>query len=258
MDVPGISRPVLIVLVVAALLLLAGGGTKAVGLITEHTDTSTRVLPAAPSIAIDVRTGDVRVVATGRRDVRLTTKEKRSVWGGGHAEIAGAGARLHLGDRCSKVPLVDATCSVSYVLEVPRDTTVHMVAGTGDLRAENLHGDADLRAGTGDLHVIGVTGTLRLQTATGDVHVESPSSNIAVRTATGDVEVTAYDPTSVDAESNTGDVVLSVPAQSYDVDARSETGDDIVDVDRDEASPRRLRAHTQTGDLVVSAGLPVS
>ena len=230
----------LTVLIVFAVLLLAGGGTKAVGLITEHTDTSTRVLPAAPSIAVDVRTGDVRVVATGRHDVRLTTKEKRTVWGGGHAEIAGGGARLHLGDRCSKVPLVDSTCRVSYVLEVPRDTTVDIVAGTGDL------------------HVIGVTGTVRLQTATGDVHVESPSADIAVRTATGDVEVEATDPTKVDAQSNTGDVVLSVPAQSYAVDAHAETGDEIVEVDRDDASPRRLRAHTQTGDVVVSAGLPVS
>ena len=66
----------------------------------------------------------MRVVAADRDDIRLTTKEKRSAWGGGHVEVATDGSRLHLGDRCDKVPVVDAPCSVSYVLEVPRRTAV--------------------------------------------------------------------------------------------------------------------------------------
>ena len=180
------------------------------------------------------------------------------MWGGGHVEVAGDGTRLHLGDHCSKVPLVDAACSVSYVLEVPRRTDVRLAAGTGDLHVENLQGSADLRTGTGDLHAEGVSGTLRLRADTGDVRVEGPSPDITVRTGTGDVHVEAASPSSVDAQSTTGDIELSVPAQSYAVDVRAETGDELVDVDRDQASPRLLRAHTETGDIVVSGGLPVS
>lgn len=258
MDVPGIPRPVLVALIAVAVLLFAYGGTKATALITEHTDTQTRVLPGAPTIVVDVETGDVRVTATDRRDVRLTTKEKRSMWGGGHAEVAGDGARLHLGDHCTKVPVVDATRSVSYVLEVPRHTNVRVAAGTGDLHAENLDGSVDLHTGTGDVHAVGVRGALRLQADTGDVHVEGPSPEITVRTATGDVDVVASNPTTVQTQTDTGDIDYVVPGQSYAVDARADTGDETVDVQRDDASPRRLVAHTQTGDVTLSAGLPVS
>jgi hypothetical protein len=258
MDVPGISRPVLVLLIVVAAFLFAFGATKAADLLTQHTDTHTRVLAAAPTIVVDVETGDVRIAATDRRDVRLTTKEKRSMWGGGHVEVAGDGARLHLGDHCSKVPLVDATCSVSYVLEVPRHTDVRLVAGTGDLHIESLEGNADLRSGTGDLHVVGVTGTVRVQADTGDIHVEGASPDISARTDTGDIDVEASNPTTIAAQSDTGDIDYVVPAQAYAVDVHADTGDETVDVDRDDTSPRRLRARTGTGDIVVSGGLPVS
>jgi hypothetical protein len=92
MDVPGISRPVLIALIVVAVLLFAYGATKAVGLLTERTDTQTRTLAAAPTIVVHTGTGDVRIVAADRTDVRLTTKEKRSIWGGGHVRVSGDAA----------------------------------------------------------------------------------------------------------------------------------------------------------------------
>jgi hypothetical protein len=251
MDVPGISRPVLIALIVVAALLFACGATEAIGLVTQHTDTHTRVVAAAPTIVVDVETGDVRIATTDRDDVRLTSKEKRSAWGGGHVEVSGDGARLHLGDRCDKVPLVDAPCSVSYVLEVPRRTAVRVVAGTGDLRAEDLEGSTDLRSGTGDLHVVGVRGPLRLNADTGDVHVEAPSSDIVARTDTGDIRVEAGRPGTIQAQAETGDIHISVPDLTYAVDVETDTGDENVDVRRDDASPRKLRARTDTGDVHV-------
>jgi hypothetical protein len=255
MDVPGISRPVLIALIVVAALLFAFGATKAIALVTQHTDTRTHVVAAAPTIVVDVETGDVRIAATDRDDVRLTSKEKRSAWGGGHVEVSGDGARLHLGDRCDKVPVVDAPCSVSYVLEVPRRTTVRVAAGTGDLHAEDLEGGTDLRSGTGDLHVEGVRGPLRLRADTGDVHVEAPAAEVSVQTGTGDVEVVASQPRSIEVQTGTGDIDIVVPNTTYAVDAQSDSGDDHVGVDRDDASPRRVKARTGTGDVHVEPGV---
>ncbi len=249
MDVPGISRPALVVLIVAAVLLFAYGATKAVGLLTERTDTQTRTLAAAPMIVVHTGTGDVRVVAADRTDVRLTTKEQRSIWGGGVVRVSGDAADLRLNDRCDGVRVVDAACGVDSVLEVPRATSVRVVTGTGDLRAENLQGSADLRAGTGDLRAIGVTGTLRLSSQTGDVHVEGPSPDIVARTSTGDIRVEASRPRTVQAQADTGDIHISVPDLTYAVDTHTQTGDASVDVRRDDASPRRLRARTQTGDV---------
>jgi hypothetical protein len=245
----------LVVMIVVAAILLAFGTTKAVALFTEHTDTHTRVIAASPSIVVGVQTGDVRIVGSDRSDVRLTTKEKRSAWGGGHVEVSGDGARLHLGDRCDKVPVVDAPCSVSYVLEVPRDTAVHVVAGTGDLHAENLAGSADLRSGTGDLDVEGVRGALHLKADTGDVHVDASAPQASVETGTGDVDIVASQPRSISVQTGTGDINIVVPDATYAVDVQSDSGDDHVGVDRDAASPRRVRAHTGTGDVHVEPGV---
>ena len=249
MDVPGISRPVLLVLIVVAALLFAFGATKAIGLITRHTDTHTRILAAAPTIVVDAGTGDVRIVAADRTDVRLTTKERRSVWGGGHVKVRGDAAHLDLDDDCDSAFFVDDTCDVKYVLEVPRATDVRVVTGTGDLRTENLDGSVDLKAGTGDLRVIGARGPLRLDTDTGDVHVESPSSDIVARTSTGDIRVEASVPGTIRTQADTGDIHISVPDLTYAVDVQTDTGDDNTDVRRDDASPRKVRAHTDTGDV---------
>lgn len=255
MDVPGISRPILVVMIIVAAILLAFGTTKALAVFTEHTDTHTRIVAAAPTIAVSVETGDVRIIGSDRADVRLTTKEKRSAWGGGHAEISGDGGRLHLGDRCDKVPVVDAPCSVSYVLEVPRDTAVRVVAGTGDLHAENLGGSADLRSGTGDLDVEGVRGALHLKADTGDVHVEAPAPEASVETGTGDVDIVASQPRSLSVQTGTGDIDIVVPDTTYAVDVESDSGNDHVGVHRDDASPRRMKAHTGTGDVHVEPGV---
>lgn len=254
MDVPGISRPILVAMIVVAAILLAFGTTKALALFTEHTDTHTRIVAAAPTIVVSVETGDVRIVGSERADVRLTTKEKRSAWGGGHAEVSGDAAGLHLGDSCDKVPVVDAPCSVSYVLEVPRDTAVRVLAGTGDLHAENLGGSADLRSGTGDLHVEGVRGALHLKADTGDVHVEAPAPVASVETGTGDVDIVASQPRSISVQTGTGDVDIVVPDTTYAVDARSDSGSEHVGVQRDDASPRRVNAHAGTGDVHVEPG----
>jgi uncharacterized membrane protein len=50
MDVPGISRPVLVALIVVAVVLLAGGASSALSWATRHTDTQTRTIPAASTI----------------------------------------------------------------------------------------------------------------------------------------------------------------------------------------------------------------
>ena len=253
MDVPGISRPVLVAMIVVALVIFLFGATKAVGLLTEHTDAQTRTLAAAPTIVVHTGTGDVRIVAADRTDVRLTTKEKRSVWGGGHVRVSGDAGDLRLKDHCDGFPVVDDPCGVDSILEVPRATSVRVVTGTGDLRAENLRGSAELRAGTGDLHTVGVIGPLRLSTETGDVHVESPSSNIVARTSTGDIHVEASVPGTIDTQANTGDIHISVPDLTYALDVQTDTGDDNIDVEPDDASPRKVRAHTQTGDVHVHA-----
>jgi Putative adhesin len=256
MDVPGISRPVLIVLiVVAAVLFLYGAGT-ALSRVTEHTETQTRTFAAAPTVAISTNGAEVKIVASDRRDVRVTTREQRSLWGGGHVRMRGDAGGLELRDRCHDAPIVEDPCHVSMRLEVPRATSVRVATGTGDVRAENVEGSADLSSGTGDTHVIGVRGPVRVHAETGDVEVVAPAPGISVQTATGDVAIVASRPQTVRAVAATGDIVLVVPDLTYAVNAASDAGDDKVLVHVDDASPRKLEAHSNTGDIIVSTGAP--
>jgi hypothetical protein len=226
-------------------------------LLTEHTNTRTRTLAAAPSMVVVAGIGDVDVVGSDRPDVRLTTAERRSAWGGGHVEVRGDAAHLRLDDGCdgvpSGVPLLHRSCRVRYRLEVPRSTTLRVVDGTGDVRAVNLRGPTDLHSATGDVRATGVSGTLRLRADTGDVHVHAPTPDLAVQTATGDIEIVASHPRTIQADAQTGDIVLVVPDQTYAVDARSDAGAEHDVVRRDDASPRRLRVHSATGEVVVAA-----
>lgn len=252
MTVPGISRPAFVVMLVAAVALFVFGAGEAAGLLTQHTDTQTRTFGAAPIVAVTTRNADVKVVAADRSDVRLTAKERRSVFGGGHVSMRGDAGGLNLRDSCHGLPVIDDPCHVSVRLDVPRGTAVRVISGTGDVRAENLEGGVALRSGTGDLHVIGVRGPVRAHADTGDVDVVAPAPDISVQTATGDVAVVASHPRTIRAESATGDIVFVVPNLTYAVDAASQAGDDKVLVHGDERSPRKLRAHSDTGDIIVS------
>ena len=256
MDVPGITRPVLVVLIVAAVVLFAYGAGTAVGRLTRHTDTQTRTFAAAPTVVITSKNADLNIVASDRSDVRVTTREQRSVWGGGHVNLRGDAGGLQLRDSCRDLPVVDDPCHVSLHVDVPRSTSVRVVSGTGDLRAEHLAGGADLSSGTGDVHVLGVRGPVRVHADTGDVEVVAPAPDISVRTATGDVSIVASHPQTIHAEAATGDVILVVPDVTYAVDAQSDVGDDKVFVHVDDASPRKIDAHTNTGDVIVSTDAP--
>jgi DUF4097 and DUF4098 domain-containing protein YvlB len=84
------------------------------------------------------------------------------------------------------------------------------------------------------------------------VEVVAPAADISVQTATGDVAIVASHPQTIHALAATGDIVMVVPDVTYAVDAQSDAGDDKVLVHLDDASPRKLQAHTSTGDVIVS------
>ena len=73
MDVPGIPRPVLVVLIAIAVVLFAGGAAWSLSWVTHHTDTHTRNLAAPSSLEIEATSGDVDVRARNATLVRAVT-----------------------------------------------------------------------------------------------------------------------------------------------------------------------------------------
>jgi hypothetical protein len=254
MDVPGISRPVLVTLIAVAVLLLAAGTSWALSWVTRHTDTSTRTIPAASTIVVDASSGDIDVVGTDRSDIRLQTTQSRSLFGRPHVHVDAGGGRLRLDAKCSEFELwgTDARCSVRYRLEVPRDATVRLLTRSGDVTAADLRGPADLRTQSGDVQAFDVLGALRLDSLSGDVHVDSSSTDIDASTISGDVDVRARDATRVRAHTTSGDVHVRVPDRTYVVRTSAVSGDQHVDVRKDATAPRRIDASTTSGDVHVS------
>jgi len=255
MHVPGISRPVLVTLIAVAVVLLAGGGSWALSWATRQTDTNSRTIPAARTIVVDSRrSGDVVVVGTRRSDIRLTTKQSRTIFGRPHVDVGYEGGRLHLDGHCSELEIwgSDAGCSVGFRLEVPHDTIVRLTASSGDVKAVGLTGAADLRTKSGDVRAVGTLGTLHLQTISGDVDADSSASDIDASTTSGDVHVRAHNPTRVKAQTVSGDVHVSVPDRTYAVTTHEVSGDDHVDVRADPSAPRGIVATTTSGDVHVS------
>jgi hypothetical protein len=255
MQVPGISRPVLVVLSAVAILLLAAGASWALSWATRHTDTSTRTIPAAATIEIDShRSGDVEVVGSDRSDIRLTTKQHRSIFGRPHSKVSYSGGRLRLDGHCSTFELwgTDAACAISYRLEVPRSTAVKLQASSGDVRAEHLSGTADLRTQSGDVHASDIAGNLHVAAISGDVHADSSASVVDVSATSGDVHVHARNPTRVRANAVSGDIHVSVPDRTYAVRTHAVSGDENVVVRRDDSAPRSIEASTTSGDVHIS------
>lgn len=255
MQVTGISRPVLVVLVLAAIALLIGGGSWALAWATRTTETSSRTMPAASTIEIESqRSGDIEVIGSDRSDIRLTTKQHRSIFGRPHSKVELSGGHLRLDGHCSEFELLgsDATCAINYRLEVPRDTIVRLQASSGDVSAVDLGGEADLRTRSGDVHVVDVGGrSLHLETISGDVHAVTSASNIDAVTTSGDVHLRASNPSHVRARTVSGDVHVSVPDRTYAVTTHEVSGDDHVDVRTDPRAPRSIQATTTSGDVHV-------
>lgn len=255
MDVPGIPRPMLVGMIAVAVLLFGAGATWATSWLTHSTEVKTQTLPTATTLEIQARVGDIKVVGSDRRDIQLTTKERRSVFARTHVRIEYASGKLTLRETCKGVPALRAgECTARYVLLVPRDIAIQLVTHAGDVRAEDLRGDAELQTTAGDVHAVDVDGRLRLRTISGDIDAESASTDIDAHTTSGDVSVLARNATEVRAQTTSGDVDVRVPNRSYDVEAQATSGDEHVTVTRDESAPRHVFAQTTAGDVRVAPG----
>jgi hypothetical protein len=251
MDVAGLSRPALLAMIAVAVALFAGGVAWAASWLTRQTETHTRVLPGASTIDIRGTDGDIEVVGSDRTDIRLTTKERRSIFSRSRADVTYRTGQLRLKGHCAEFELLgsDGGCGVSFRVEVPRDATVRLVTRSGDVRAEDLRHGATLETSSGDVAAFDVLGALRLHTDAGDVHADSSSSDIDAGTTSGDVDVRASDAVRVRAETTSGDVHVRVPDRTYAVETHATSGDENVEVREDSRAPRRLDARTTSGDV---------
>jgi hypothetical protein len=128
-------------------------------------------------------------------------------------------------------------CSVSYLVEVPAGTTVHVHTDAGAIRLTGLSGDLTLETDAGDVEGTGL--------GSGHTTVTSHAGKISL----------GYQapPSTVDAKTDAGSVEVHVPVTGpYAVDAGTRAGNTTVGVPTDPNAIRKISAHTDAGSVTVA------
>jgi hypothetical protein len=94
-------------------------------------------------------------------------------------------------------------------IDVPRDATVVVEAGSADIVAEGLAGDSRLMTASGDVTVRDVRGSLAVEAVSGDVEIQAPESlTVAARTVSGDLDLRAGVLLGLKAATTSGDATI--------------------------------------------------
>ena len=148
------------------------------------------------------------------------------------------------------------TCEVDYGLKVPAAASVQVHTDSGNVSITDLTGGAEVDTDSGDITMDGAGGVVRVVADSGEIRADRLSSgDVQVSVDSGDVAlafVTA--PTAVDAQSQSGDVTVTVPRVNggYSVRAATDSGRRTVTVDEAAtAGAHSIVATTDSGDVTV-------
>ena len=133
------------------------------------------------------------------------------------------------------------------VIRVPNGKELLMGNGVGDVHAQGVTGDVELKSAAGRINVASHKGDLVADTGSGDVTVEGVSGDIVIDTGSGDVDAKTLDGDRVTVDTGSGEVVLaSVSCDELSVD----TGSGDVEVSDLEA--RDATVDTGSGSVILT------
>jgi hypothetical protein len=231
--------PPVVVLGVALLttsaLAVAGCGTR-IGTTTSR-NTYTITEPVT-SLKIDNPVGNTQIEGSDTNTISVTEELSYSgnppqtsypITGGGH---------LTLSYTCPGVFDVNS-CSVTYLVKVPRRLAVQVDGKVGSTTLTGLAGQLTLSSSTGNINATGLT-----------------SATVTARANAGTITLGfTAPPTTVDAQAEVGSVTVRLPADTtYAIDTGNQIGVADVKVQRDPGSGHRITVHSQVGSVSVYNG----
>ena len=220
-----------VVLLRASALAIAGCGTR-IG--TTTAQNSYTITEPVTSLKIDNPVGNTEIEATDTNTVSVT-EQLRYTGDPPQTSYPITGGQLTLSYTCPGVLDVNS-CSVTYVVKVPRRLAVQIDGKVGVTTLTGLAGQLTLTSSAGNIDATGLT-----------------SATVTARASAGTITLGfTAPPTTVDAQTQVGSVTVRLPAgTAYAVDAGSQVGSADVTVQRDPSSPHRITAHSQVGSVNV-------
>ncbi|HUL26897.1 MAG TPA: DUF4097 family beta strand repeat-containing protein [Streptosporangiaceae bacterium] len=215
----------------------------------QHRTRSYQVSGQLRTLVVNAHVGGVRV--TGGNAATISVTEHISYRGTVPATTHRAAAgTLTLASTCPQLE----TCSVGYVIRVPRPVTVRVNDRVGTIRLQSLSGPVTVHTSVGDIDLGSVSGPVEATGSTGTIHGQDVSSvRATLRMSAGTIEVTfSAAPAAITATVTAGSVTLRVPGSvPYAVDASASVGSTQIGVPRSAASPHTITARTTTGSITI-------
>ncbi len=145
-------------------------------------------------------------------------------------------------------------CYIDYRLEVPAAATVKLESSSGNITVTGVAA-AEVEASSGEVRAERIAGPLKIRTSSGGVSATGLSGPSAdVRSDSGDARLAfAKAPSSVKAETSSGDVTLVVPPAAYRLDVSDTSGAGDVGLTSDPSASSGLSVKTSSGDIRISA-----
>jgi hypothetical protein len=144
--------------------------------------------------------------------------------------------------------------TLKFEIQVPRQTSLELTTGGGDVRVADLEGTFRLKTSGGDVNVSDAKGNLDAETSGGDMRVRQLSGDLVLHTSGGDIMAEDIGGR-VDVYTSGGDVVVSL-VRGNAQGGQVETSGGEIHVALDPAVNLDLEASAGGGD--VDSDLPLT
>jgi DUF4097 and DUF4098 domain-containing protein YvlB len=230
-----LSTPRLVLLLTGVLLVVCGVAVGASEALTHERTSSATIAHHIERVVVRADTGHVNLSGSAGSRV-VVGQQLRWLWRKPRVATHVEGSTLTVSAECPVSSTLNR-CKADLDLAIPFDADVVVVGDSGDIVADRLAGHLDLTTDSGN-----VTGrdlyptVLKATTDAGNVDLEF-----------------ATQPVSVNANSDSGDVDVTVPAGGeYRVDATTDAGDVTVQgILRNDHAGRSITATADAGDVTV-------
>jgi hypothetical protein len=204
-------------------------------------------------------TGPVRLeLRTGSGDARVRTGEAGAVrihgevsarswfWGNPSERVEQLRQNPPIEQESNMIRIGEGrtgSVEVKWEIEVPSDTEMRAITGSGDVEVNGIKGPLNVSSGSGDITAQQINEETTIHTSSGDIVLSAIGAAVQLTTGSGDLTLNDVHG-EIRAHTGSGDIQVSQPGGDVTVD----TGSGDVTISKMAAD---LRVRTSSGDVTI-------
>lgn len=154
--------------------------------------------------------------------------------------------------------------TVNYTIDVPSNTEVHGISGSGNLNVREIQGPANFISGSGDILASQIAGDVQALTGSGEIKLSNLEGQVQATAGSGDVTLTAVHG-EIRVHTGSGKIQIAQPGETAvagtgsgnisvtgaSADLRLRTGSGNVTVDGNPGTSNFWDLHTGSGNVTL-------